>query len=86
MRRILFVDDEPEAIARHHCPGLSSDRTYSPLTAVHVAGAVEEVQNADLFGPAAAIDTDYLKRIGCTDRLDSWRQICRMANLEGVIS
>ncbi len=54
MRRILFVDDEPsvEAITRHHCPGRSSDRTFSPLTAVHVAGAVEEAKSADLFGEA----------------------------------
>ena len=40
----------------------------------------------NIRGPAVAIDTDYLKRIGCADRLDSWRQICRMANLEGIIS
>ena len=73
-----------KAIAFRSCPGCSSDRTFSPLAAVHVAGALLEEEPADPAGAGARIDMDYLERIGCAGRIDAWRGICRSNQLEGV--
>jgi HD-like signal output (HDOD) protein len=74
-----------KAIAYHLSPGRSPDQTFGPLTAVHVANAVVEKESAEIFGVAGPIDMDYLKTIGCADRLDTWREICRAAVSEGVL-
>ena len=72
------------AIAYHLRPARSSDTTFSPLTVVHVANAVMEEDLAGLLGVPTRIDTDYLQRIGCANRLDTWCEICRATRSEGV--
>ena len=59
-----------EAIALHHHPSVTQNNCFSPLTAVHIANAL---LNA---GPdhAPALDTEYLARLHCPERLDAWRE------------
>ena len=73
------------AVAYHLCPSHSPDQTFSPLTAVHVANAVLEEEIGERLAVADPIDMNYLKTIGCADRLDTWREICRAAVSEGVL-
>jgi HD-like signal output (HDOD) protein len=73
-----------EAIAYHHRPDQCLERTFSPLTAVHVANALERegrAQDADEI--ASQVNVDYLADVGLTNRLEAWRDICRTALQEG---
>jgi len=73
------------AIAYHLSPRRAPDQTcFGPLTAVHVANAVIEQNSADTPGAPTSIDMQYLERIGCADRLDTWREICMAPKSEGV--
>jgi len=67
-----------EAIAFHHVPRQHAGSTFSSITAVHVANGIEHELNP-VSGKAAPtkIDLDYLKRLGLSDRLESWRKLCR---------
>lgn len=58
-----------EAVAFHHAPGKSSNRTFSPLTAVHAANALEH----EMDGDPLVIDKEYLRRIGVAGRVNAWR-------------
>ena len=74
-----------EALAFHHCPSKCLTTTFTPLTAVHVANALEH--GADDAGEAPdmnRLDTDYLARIGLAERLSAWRELCRPAVQEGA--
>jgi HD-like signal output (HDOD) protein len=63
-----------EAVAFHHTPGLSDLRAFGPLTAVHVANALEqEFSKAEVKEKPAVIDEDYLESVGVQGRLDAWR-------------
>ena len=73
-----------KAIAFHHSPGQSSDQSFTATTAVHVANALLEAETFESLGYAGPIDVDYLKRIGCFDRLDRWRDMCQAVRPEGV--
>ncbi len=64
-----------EAVAYHHRPGRSVGSVFSPLTAVHAAGAL--VQDDD--GGSAetpGLDLDYLQRLGLNERPPVWRALC----------
>lgn len=67
-----------EAIALHHEPGKTSESVFSPLTAVHVANALES-PSEDLDPNANQLDLGYLTRIGMSDRLEHWRAAFRSA-------
>jgi HD-like signal output (HDOD) protein len=58
-----------EAVAFHHAPGKSSHQAFSPLTAVHVANALEHEMEGDPW----ILDREYLRRIGVGGRVDAWR-------------
>jgi HD-like signal output (HDOD) protein len=68
-----------EVIAFHHCPSLSDAPGFGPLAAVHVADAVATADALDLPLDARLVDSEYLARVGCADRLDAWRDLCRPA-------
>jgi len=72
------------AIALQHFPSRSSDQSFTPLTALHVANAVLDDPASDAPQVSRPMDVDYLKRIGCFGRLDRWRDICEAAKPEGV--
>lgn len=59
-----------EAVALHHHPACFLSRTFSPLTAVHVANALCRAESADHF--RATVERDYLDVLGLADRLSGW--------------
>jgi HD-like signal output (HDOD) protein/CheY-like chemotaxis protein len=60
--------------ALHHSPLRSDDKTFSPLTAVHVANALEYEGTLETDGlPLPQLDVDYLKQLGVEARVDLWR-------------
>ena len=67
--------DLHEIAAYHHHPSRSIVKKFTPLTAVHVANALEHEINPDKEGlPVAKLDEDYLAQIGVLDRLPAWRE------------
>jgi HD-like signal output (HDOD) protein len=62
-----------ETLAFHHTPGQSFGKRFSPLTAVHVANALDhEGHILDGEETGSAIDLDYLEKLGLSDRLVFW--------------
>jgi HD-like signal output (HDOD) protein len=60
--------------ALHHHPLQSGDKTFTPLTAVHVANALEYERKSESDGlPVPVIDTAYLEQVGSADRIELWR-------------
>ena len=66
-----------EAVAFHHDPASNVDEKFSPLTAVHVANALEDETSDPLLDqqPGNPLQIDYLERLGIADRVDSWREL-----------
>ncbi|MGD9127915.1 MAG: hypothetical protein PVH19_11110, partial [Planctomycetia bacterium] len=75
-----------DVIAYYSSPSDSSDNEFGPLAAVHVANTILEEGVAGIAEKPDPIDMDFLKRIGCADRLDRWREICLSTKSEGVLS
>ena len=60
--------------ALHHQPSRSEDSAFTPLTAVHVANALEYEGIVETDGlPLPVLDLDYLKRLELEERVDLWR-------------
>jgi HD-like signal output (HDOD) protein len=68
-----------EAVAFHHTPDKSSHQRFSPLTAVHVANALEH----EMDGDSCYLNEDYLANLGLSDRVDAWREEALRAREEG---
>lgn len=67
-----------EAVAFHHRPGAAGNRSFGPLTAVHVADVFEEADRAEGVGESsAALDDDYLSYGGWSDRFPVWQAASR---------
>ena len=77
-------DPVAQAIGYHHSPTRCPEQTFGPLTAVHVADTLLGPPWGPLDEGVAPLDLDYLRSIGCTDRLESWRAICQAAVPEEV--
>jgi HD-like signal output (HDOD) protein/CheY-like chemotaxis protein len=70
-----------EAIALHHQPGECPHLAFSPLTAVHAAsGLVNMQQHADL-AEREEVDLDYLGKLGLSERIETWRA-ATLSNLQ----
>lgn len=69
-----------EAIALHHQPALTTDKTFTPLTAVHVANALAHA--GEETEPSPAVDWEYLAELGLGDRIDVWRRELSSAHNE----
>ncbi len=67
-----------EAVAFHHTPEKSTDQTFSPLTAVHVANALEH----EMAGGDSRLNEEYLANLGVANRLDAWREEIRRLKTE----
>jgi len=67
-----------EAVALHHYPTRLLSTGFCPLTAVHVADALEQEYSGG-YEPSEAkfIDQNYLADVGMTERLGVWREVCR---------
>jgi HD-like signal output (HDOD) protein len=69
-----------EAVAFHHRPDDCSDRSFCPLTAVHVGNALaHELHPPQNEYGAENLCLEYLSRLGLADRLPIWREACRTA-------
>jgi HD-like signal output (HDOD) protein len=65
-----------EAVAFHHSPSRSETRILEPLTAVHVANALDhEISGAESGGERPALDMDYLTASGVQDRIETWHAL-----------
>jgi putative nucleotidyltransferase with HDIG domain len=71
-----MTDPIVEAVAFHHNPQICPIQTFSPLTAVHVADALDSPSyNADKQASAehSIMDAEYIGRIGLTERIPLWQ-------------
>jgi HD-like signal output (HDOD) protein len=72
-----------EAVAFHHHPMECAGEAFSPLTAVHVANALQqELSLQAVEGVASHLDTCYLEKLHMTDRLPQWRELARTLQKE----
>lgn len=64
-----------EALAFHHHPAQSLEKTLSPLTVIHVADALthEQQMGADNTSQTS-VDLDYLTTLGLADRFPVWQE------------
>ena len=73
-----------EAVAYHHNPRQVIGDVFSPLSAVHVANAIEhEMFPKRRLGAVQPIDTSYLDEVDLTERLSVWRDVCQKAVQKG---
>ena len=64
-----------EAVALHQKPGESETRSFSPLTAVHVAHVFSaELVSDPTPGTHAELDLGYLKAVGVDSEIEEWRR------------
>lgn len=67
-----------EAIAFHHHPSMYGDSGFNPLTAVHIANALEhEKSDEDDSEFQPAIDADYLTGMNLDNKLPRWLTILK---------
>lgn len=67
-----------EAVAFHHRPGECPNLCFSPLTAVHVANALDhEQRSAAAIENGSSLDAEYLAQLRLTGHLDTWRKLCK---------
>jgi HD-like signal output (HDOD) protein len=69
-----------EAIGWHHGPSRSADRSFTPLTAVHVADALDHERQDERAGRRSnRIDKNYIEQLGLSHRRNPWRALCGCA-------
>lgn len=71
-------DQVVEAVAFHHSPRDFPATEFCPLTAVHVADALERELVADDVGAVSGIDRDHLSASGVAGRLSAWTEAARL--------
>lgn len=73
-----------EAVAWHHQPSLSLQSTFSAVAAVHVASIYHEQKAGYWMKDQTAIDSDFLRRIGCQEHEAGWRKVLDGGEAEGA--
>lgn len=64
-----------EAVALHHEPGRTGALAFAPLTAVHVADALEKAAHGPQDPQASpALDSLYLDQLSLGSKISSWRE------------
>lgn len=71
-----FRDNIVEAVAFHHRPEGCKGTQFSPLTAVHIADALENEYGDPDSLSLPIIHMDYLNTLGLTENLGDWRKVC----------
>ena len=67
-----------EAVALHHSPSRFLSKVFCPLTAVHVANAVEhQLEKEGQAVTQAVVDLNYLGELELADQVDVWRDLCQ---------
>ncbi len=67
-----FADTVIETVAFHHRPELSGSKVFGPLTAVHVANALENTRYGQL---TKLVSVEYLQSLGLEERLETWEKL-----------
>jgi HD-like signal output (HDOD) protein len=68
-----------EAVAHHHTPSESSDRSFSALTAVHLAEHFQSLVAGDGVEIVVPLDWDYLGEVGVSnDDIAAWKLACEI--------
>ncbi|MEK6622283.1 MAG: response regulator [Planctomycetota bacterium] len=65
-----------EALAFHHNPDRCAAKTFTLVTAVHVADVLANEVYPVETGVEVKVDSDYLAKAGMTERLPVWRERC----------
>ena len=66
-----------EATAWNHNPSGSPIREFGPLAAIHAASAYDAQMHPALTNMDSYVDKEFLERIGCAERQDTWMEQCR---------
>jgi HD-like signal output (HDOD) protein len=65
-----------EAVAWHHFPGECKERTFSSLTAVHIADVADHRRtNRDNIKAVPALDERYLMEVGVAEKVKDWLEM-----------
>ena len=65
-----------EAVAFHQRPGSLPQKVFSPLTAIHIADALDKADpDQTLASPESPLDIDYIHKLGLEERLDAWQNL-----------
>ena len=85
---LLALWGAPDAIVEttmlHHTPSVSAETTFGVLAAVHVANAVADAADLGIPVGPSLVDMEYLGRIGGTERLPRWCEVCHAVDAEEV--
>ena len=68
------------AVACHHSPPHTGESSFSSLTAVHVADAIASETDPSPLNQDAQLDSEYLGRLGLSEREAAWRELYNGAN------
>ena len=72
-----------EAVAYHHRPGDCAGESFSPLTAVHVAKALQHTRSEPATEDARSrLDMAYLDKLKLTGRLPCWQELAEQVGKE----
>ncbi|MBI2472480.1 MAG: HDOD domain-containing protein [Planctomycetes bacterium] len=72
-----ITDTIVEALAFHHNPGKCPAKTFSLVTAVHVANVLGNETCPSEVGAGSPVDYDYIAELGLSERLSVWRESCQ---------
>jgi len=74
-----IADTIVEALALHHSPGRSTDKSFTLITAVHVADVLANEIYPVENSARMKVDFDYIAKTGMADRFSMWRESCLSA-------
>jgi HD-like signal output (HDOD) protein len=67
-----------EAIALHHRPRNVAQKTFSPLTALHIGNVIASMEKPSISDfPISQLDLGYLNELGIKSDLATWQKIWR---------
>ncbi len=72
--------------ALHHTPGEAGDAGFTALTAVHAANVFLRNAADAASGRRCSLDYPYLERIGKTDRVAVWTELCNSVRSQGAMA
>ncbi|MEW6743056.1 MAG: response regulator [Planctomycetota bacterium] len=74
-----------EAVAYHHCPDECLGRGFGPLTAVHIANALDDDRDTEHSSnePPPKLDRRYMGKLGLEELLPLWRDAYLDIEAEG---
>jgi putative nucleotidyltransferase with HDIG domain len=64
-----------DAVTFHHRPMLARIRTFSAVTAVHLANTLPRLLSPSQDSTQSTVDLGYLRALGLEERLEEWKQI-----------